>query len=198
MTETDTWSRSVCERQNLLKHRNREFCFSVRAGSFRRKKRNSTGVTRRPAPSGQSTARTRLRVSAASTKATLEASVTGHQHVHARPAVGTTIITSTEPGRKATASPAGGSGPAKRLRLRLGRLTKSKHRCAYEPLARMVCDHCGSETHGLPEMRDAQRIARCARHQDIDRSLAHARSASVANARQSDIRHAIRDANVDH
>ena len=46
----------------------------------------------------------------------------------------------------------------------------------------------------VPEIRDAQSIARCARHQDIDRSLAHARFASVANARQSDIRHA----NVDH
>ena len=46
----------------------------------------------------------------------------------------------------------------------------------------------------VPEIRDAQSIARCARHQDIDRSLAHARFASVANARQSDIRHA----SVDH
>jgi len=46
----------------------------------------------------------------------------------------------------------------------------------------------------VPEIRDAQSIARCARHQAIDRNLAHARSASVANARQSDIWHA----NVDH
>jgi hypothetical protein len=46
----------------------------------------------------------------------------------------------------------------------------------------------------VPEIRDAQSIARCARQKDIDISLAHVRSASVANARQSDIRHA----NVDH
>ena len=42
----------------------------------------------------------------------------------------------------------------------------------------------------VPEIRDAQSIARCARHQDIDRHLARAPSASVANARQSAIRHA--------
>ena len=41
-----------------------------------------------------------------------------------------------------------------------------------------------------PEIRDAQSIARCAKHQDIDRNLARARFASVANARQSDIQHA--------
>ena len=49
----------------------------------------------------------------------------------------------------------------------------------------------------VPEIRDAQSIARCARFQGIDRNLAqhsHARFASVANARQSDIWHA----NVDH
>ena len=57
----------------------------------------------------------------------------------------------------------------------------------------MICDHCGSKTHG-PEVQTARSIARCARHQAIDRNLAHARFASVANARQSDIRHA----SVDH
>ena len=46
----------------------------------------------------------------------------------------------------------------------------------------------------VPEIRDAQSIARCARFQGIDRNLAHARFASVANARQSDLRHA----SVDH
>ena len=41
-----------------------------------------------------------------------------------------------------------------------------------------------------PEVRTAQSIAPCAKHQDIGRNLAHARFASAANARQSDIQHA--------
>ena len=46
----------------------------------------------------------------------------------------------------------------------------------------------------VPEAGTAQITARCAKHPVMDRSLARARSASVANARQSDIRHA----SVDH
>ena len=46
----------------------------------------------------------------------------------------------------------------------------------------------------VPEIPAAQSIARCARRLDIDRNTPHARFASVANARQSDIRHA----SVDH
>ena len=41
-----------------------------------------------------------------------------------------------------------------------------------------------------PEVRTARSIAPCAKHQDIGRNLAHARFASAANARQSDIQHA--------
>ena len=42
----------------------------------------------------------------------------------------------------------------------------------------------------VPEAGTARGIARCARHQDMDRNQARARFASAANARQSDIRHA--------
>ena len=42
----------------------------------------------------------------------------------------------------------------------------------------------------VPEAGTARGIAGCARHQDMDRNQAHARFASAANARQSDIQHA--------
>ncbi len=96
-------------------------------------------------------------------------------------------------GRQVPASPAGGLGPAKS---KTQTKTQTNHTeetpTRIRTVTRMVCDNCGSETH--QEVCAAQSIARCARRKDIDRSLAHARSASVANARQSDIQHA----NVDH
>ncbi len=72
-------------------------------------------------------------------------------------------------------------------------MTQRKYRHAYEPL-RAWFAIIADPKRIVPEIPAAQSIARCAKLQDIDRNQAHARSASVANARQSDISHA----SVDH
>ena len=90
-------------------------------------------------------AQTRPRVLTANTQTNLKASTTAQHHVHARPAVG---ITSTEPGRKASpCKPGGRARPREIFETKTKTITKRKSRHAYEPSARMVCDHCGSDTH---------------------------------------------------
>jgi hypothetical protein len=167
----------------------------VRSTEKTRKKITGTIRANRERASGQdeSRARTRPRDLTPSTQTNLKASTTTQHHVHAHPAVG---ITSTEPGRKASpCKPGGRARPRKnlRLRLRLRRITLRKHRPAYEPL-RPWFAIIADPKRIVPEIPAAQSIARCAKLPAIDRNLAHARSASVANARQSDIWHA----NVDH
>ena len=123
----------------------------------------------------------------------LKASTTAQHHVHAHPAVG---ITSTEPGRKARPCKPGG-----RARPRVIFETKTKTQTHYkeETPTRLRTVNTWFAIIAVPkrivqEVCAARSIAWRARRQDIDRNQAHARSASVANARQSDIRHA----SVDH
>ena len=135
--------------------------------------------------SGRSRARTRPRVLTASTQTNLKASTTAQHHVHAHPAVG---ITSTEPGRKARPCKPGG-----RARPREIFETKTRLRLSQQEIPTRINAWfaiIAVPIRIVPEIRDAQSIARCARHQDIDRNLARARFASAANARQSAIRHA--------
>ena len=136
--------------------------------------------------------RTRPRVLTASTQTNVKASTTAQYHVHAHPAVG---ITSTEPGRKARPCKPGGRARPREIfetktRLRLSQQEIPTRIRAVNAWFAIIAVPIRIE----PEIRDAQSIARCARHQDIDKNLARAPFASVANARQSAIRHA----NVDH
>ena len=118
----------------------------------------------------------------------LKASTTAQHHVHAHPAVG---ITSTEPGRKARPCKPGGRARPREIfetktRLRLSQQEIPTRIRAVNAWFAIIA----VPIRIVPEIRDAQSIARCARHQDIDRNLARARFASAANARQSAIRHA--------
>ena len=157
--------------------------------------RKSTGTTRskdRARASGRSRARIRPRVLTASTQTNLKASTTAQRHVHAHPAVG---ITSTEPGRKARPCKPGGRARPREIfetktRLRLSQQEIPTRIRAVNAWFAIIA----VAIRIVPEIRDAQSIARCARHQDIDRNLARACFASAANARQLDIRHE----NVDH
>ena len=120
----------------------------------------------------------------------LKASTTAQHHVHAHPAVG---ITSTEPGRKASpCKPGGRARPREIFETKTQTITKRKSRRIRTVNAWFAI--IAVPIRIVPEAGTARNIARCARHQAIDRNQAHARSASVANARQSDIRHA----SVDH
>jgi hypothetical protein len=122
----------------------------------------------------------------------LKASTTAQHHVHAHPAVG---ITSTEPGRKARPCKPGGRARPREIfetktRLRLSQQEIPTRIRAVNTWFAIIA----VPIRIVPEIRDAQSIARCARRLDIDRNQARAPFASVANARQSAIRHA----NVDH
>ena len=161
----------------------------VRSGLKGNHKRHLRSETR---ASDRTITRTRPRVLTASTQTNLKASTTAQHHVHAHPAVG---ITSTEPGRKARPCKPGGRARPREIfetktRLRLSQQEIPTRIRAVNAWFAIIA----VPIRIVPEIRDAQSIARCARHQDIDRNQARARFASVANARQSDIRHA----NVDH
>ena len=96
-------------------------------------------------------------------------------------------------GRQVPASLAGGLGPAKSLRLRL-RLSQRGNPDTHTNRQRAWFAIIAVPIRIVPEAGTARGIARCARHQDMDRNQARVRFASAANARQSDIRHA----NVNH
>ena len=132
--------------------------------------------------------RTRPRVLTASTQTNLKASTTAQYHAHAHPAVG---ITSTEPGRKARPCKPGGRARPREIfetktRLRLSQQEIPTRIRAVNAWFAIIA----VPIRIVPEAGTARGIARCARRQDIDRNVAHARFASAANARQSDIRHA--------
>ena len=99
-------------------------------------------------------------------------------------------ITSTEPGRKASPCKPGGRARPREI---FETQTRLYHRHKTPTRVRTVNAWfaiIAVPKRIVPEIPAAQSIARCARRLDIDRNLAHARFASVANARQSDIWHA--------
>jgi hypothetical protein len=107
--------------------------------------------------------------------------------VHARPAVG---ITSTEPGRKASpCKPGGRARPREISETKTQTITKKEIPTRIRTVNAWFAI-IAVPIRIVPEAGTARGIARCARHQDIDRNQAHARFASAANARQSDVRHA--------
>ena len=132
-------------------------------------------------------ARTRPRVLTANTQTNLKASTTAQHHVHAHPAVG---ITSTEPGRKASPCKPGGRARPREIFETQTRLYHRHKTTRVRTVINAWFAIIAVPKRIVPEIPAARSIARCARRLDIDRNLAHARFASVANARQPDIRHA--------